>query len=191
MWRLASRAVAECGDWYTAKIFTEQEMECDTKNAVKTGIVKMGKGARVGKVWSQWLRQGANNASSALRAPYSGLERGEESLHIPIVLIMICMRIYERVWLFIGLNTNSTAYGETSIANTNSCNTIIKLSQAINPSVPPYPDLFVPTTTAHFFPIWAPVYRVYFVAMARQILLELPCSNIPRLERSVFTCAHQ
>jgi len=156
-----------------------------TKNTVKTGRVKMGKWRTCGKRLESVVNQQRIIGSSG---SFFGLGEGRR---IPAYSNSANNDLHERVWLFIGLNTNSTAYGETSIANTNSCSTIIKLSQAINPSVPPYPDLFVPTTTAHFFPIWAPVYRVYFVAMAWQILLELPCSNIPRLERSVFTCAHQ
>jgi len=138
-----------------------------------------------------WKKVGVSGEPTTHHRLFGLLFRAGEGRRIPAYSNSANNDLHERVWLFIGLNTNSTAYGEASIANTNSCSTIIKLSQAINPSVPPYPDLFVPATTAHFFPIWAPVYRVYFVAMAWQILLELPSSNIPRLERSVFTCAHQ
>ena len=61
-----------------------------TRNAVKTGRVKMGKWRTCRKRLEsvvKMVNQQRNNASSALRAPCAGLERGEESLHIPVALI--------------------------------------------------------------------------------------------------------
>ena len=41
MWRLASRAVAECDDWYRAKICTEQKIHQECRKDRKSEDGKM------------------------------------------------------------------------------------------------------------------------------------------------------
>lgn len=58
-------------------------------------------------------------------------------------------------------------------------------------SMPPYPHRLILSPTPHLSPIGAPINRIHFILVPRQILLQLPCRHIPNFQCRIFTPANQ